>query len=72
MGVSIGWLLKFIDAFIDGDSKEETDEYDCAETTWGVFKAYAFFIIPLVTQYSPSYRTGKINIELVDFSIFLS
>ncbi len=30
-------------AFIDGDAKEETEEYDyCTETTWGVFKAHAF------------------------------
>ncbi len=41
MGLSIKWLLEFI----DGDAKEETEEYDCRETTWGVFKAYAFFFI---------------------------
>ena len=45
MGFSIEWLLEFIDAFIDGDAlpRKEPEEYDCAETTWGVFKAYAFF-----------------------------
>ena len=32
-----------IDACIDGDAKEETKEFNCTETTWGVFKAYAFF-----------------------------
>ncbi len=41
MSLSIEWLSEFIDAFIDGDAKEETEEYDCKETTWGVFKAYA-------------------------------
>ncbi len=45
MGLSIEWLSEFIDAFIDGDAKEETEEYDCTETTWGVFKAYAFFVV---------------------------
>ena len=39
MGLSIEWLLEFIDA------KEETEEYDWTETTWGVFKAYAFFFV---------------------------
>ena len=43
MGLSIEWLSEFIDAFIDGDAKEETEEYDCTETTWDVLKAYAFF-----------------------------
>ncbi len=43
MGISIEWLFEFFDAFIDGDAKEETEEYDCTETTWGVFKAYAFY-----------------------------
>ncbi len=43
MGISIEWLSEFIDAFIDGDAKKETEEYDCTETTWDVFKAYAFF-----------------------------
>ena len=45
MGLPIEWLSEFIDAFIDGDAKEETEEYDCTETTWGVFKAYAFFVV---------------------------
>ncbi len=45
MGLSMEWLLEFIDidALIDGDAKEETEEYDCTETSWGVFRAYAFF-----------------------------
>ncbi len=45
MGFSIGWLLEFIDAFTNGDAlpRKEPEEYDCAETTWGVFKANAFF-----------------------------
>ncbi len=48
MGFSIESLLEFIDAFIDGDGKEETEEYDyCTETTWGVFKAYAFFLLDI-------------------------
>ena len=29
--------------FIDGDAKKATEEYDHADTTWGVFKAYGFF-----------------------------
>ncbi len=29
--------------FIGGDAKEATEEYDCIDTTRGVFKAYAFF-----------------------------
>ena len=45
MDLSIEWLSEFIDAFIDGDTKEETEEYDCTDTTWGVFKAYAFFFL---------------------------
>ncbi len=40
MDLSIEWLLEISYAFTDGDAKEE---YDCTETTWGVFKAYAFF-----------------------------
>ena len=37
--------VEFIDAFIYGDAKEETEAYDYyTETTWGVFKAYAFFL----------------------------
>ncbi len=51
MGLSIEWLLEFIDAFIDGDAKEETEEYDCTETTWGVFKAYAFFVYLILYQF---------------------
>ncbi len=47
MALSIEWLLEFIDAFINGDAKEETEEYHCTETTWGVYKAYAFFSIML-------------------------
>ncbi len=39
MGLSIEWLLEFI----DGNAKEETKDYDCTETMWGVLKAYAFF-----------------------------
>ncbi len=42
---SIEWLLAFIDAFTNGDAKEETEEYDCTETMWDVFKAYAFFCL---------------------------
>ncbi len=37
MGLSIEWLSEFIDA------KDETEEFDCTETTWVVFKEYAFF-----------------------------
>ncbi len=45
MGLSIEWISEFNDAFIDGDAKEETEEYDYTETTWGAFKAYEYFII---------------------------
>ncbi len=46
MGFSTEWLLEFIDVFIDGDAlpRKEPEEYDCAEMTWGVFKAYGFFL----------------------------
>ena len=46
-----------IDAFIDGDAKETT-EYDCAETTRGVFNAYAI-----------SFSTVFIECQGVQFTI---
>ena len=58
MGLSIEWLLEFFDAFIDVDAKEETKEYDCTETTWGVFKAYAFFFKDGFTRVKHFNRTA--------------
>ncbi len=60
--ISIEWLSEFIDAFIDGDAKEETEEYDCTETTWGVFKAYTFF-------YYHIYNYGQADLENLVVSV---
>ena len=45
MGISMELLLEIIDDFIDGDANEATEEYDCADTTQGVFKACVFFYL---------------------------
>ncbi len=37
--------MQLFDAYIDGDAKEESEEYNYTETMWGVFKAYAFFFL---------------------------
>ncbi len=30
---------------INAAAKEETEEYNCTDMMWGVFKAYAFFLL---------------------------
>ncbi len=48
-------LLGIIDDFIDGDGNEATEEYDCTDTMWGVFKVYAFF------SYTVSYKRPSLR-----------
>ena len=42
MGLSIEWIMEFIDAFIDGDAKEESEDDDCTGMTWGVLFRYCY------------------------------
>ncbi len=58
MGLSIQWLVQFIDALIDGDAKEEAEEYDCTEMTWRVFKVYAFFLKKNLVSDLSKYNVG--------------
>ncbi len=65
---SMEWVLEIIDAFIGGDAKEETEEYDCADTTRGVFKVYAVSLskAPSDLCLMPKYIIIRSRHEIVD------
>ncbi len=39
--------------FVDGDAMKATEEYDCKDTSRGVFKAYAVFLILTFIEGTP-------------------
>ena len=66
-GISMEWVLEIIDAFIDGDAKDCDKEYDCTDTTHGVFKVVLLSKAPSDLSLLPKYIIIRCRHEFVQW-----